>query len=240
LMTASLAPISNLTVPAQQGYTLPLNGSGTTDAQTFTVTSSNPDIPASIVSGPFWTVNVNYPGTTSPDPPSNPFTGSLTFQLFNSAGSTTLTPNTVTHIEQFTNDGYYTNTGKYITRVATGFPGATNFVVQGGAPNPNGTGNSGQPNTPFANENVQQLAFTGTNQLAMANAGGTNSNDTQFFITTGSPNNELGYNYSIFGQLVSGQTTLTNLTQIPTTTNSNLGNEKSLPFSAPTFTSVTL
>src|SRR5215831_5199798 len=93
LMTASLAPISNLTVPAQQGYTLPLNGSGTTDAQTFTVTSSNPDIPASIVSGPFWTVNVNYPGTTSPNPPSNPFTGSLTFQLFNSAGSTTLTPN---------------------------------------------------------------------------------------------------------------------------------------------------
>jgi cyclophilin family peptidyl-prolyl cis-trans isomerase len=240
LMTASLAPISNLTVPTQQGYTLPLNGSGTTDAQTFTVTSSNPDIPVNIVSGPFWTVNVDYPGTSSPNPPSNPFTGSLTFQLFNSAGSTTLTPNTVSHIEQFTNDGYYTNTGKYITRVATGFPGATDYVVQGGAPNPDGSGNSGQPNTPFANENVQQLAFSGTDQLAMANSGGTNSNDTQFFITTGSPNNELGYNYSIFGQLVSGQTTLTQLTQIPTKTNSSLGNEKSLPYSSPTFMSVTL
>ena len=133
--------------------------------------------------------------------------------------------------QQFTNDGYYTNTGKFITRVATGFPGATNYVIQGGAPNSNGTGNSGQPNTPFANENVQQLAFTGTDQLAMANAGGTNSNDTQFFITTGSPNSELGYNYTIFGQMVpnptsstvpSDQTTLGKLTQIPVTTNPNL------------------
>src|SRR5262245_23307819 len=60
LMTASLAPISNLNVPAQQGYTVPLDGSGTTDAQTFTVTSSNPDIAANVVSGPFWTVNVQY------------------------------------------------------------------------------------------------------------------------------------------------------------------------------------
>jgi cyclophilin family peptidyl-prolyl cis-trans isomerase len=235
--TASLAPITNLTVPAQQGYTVPLNGSANTNAQTYTVTSSNPDIPASIISGPFWTVNVQY---TDPTNHQNDFSGPLTFQLFNSAGSTTLASTTVSRIEQFTNDGYYTNTGKYITRVATGFPGATDYVVQGGAPNPNGTGNSGQPNTPFANQNFQQLAFTGTNQLAMANAGGTNSNDTQFFITTGSPNSELGYNYTIFGQLVSGQNTLAQLTKIPVTTNPNLGNEDSLPVNSPIFSAVTL
>ena len=134
------------------------------------------------MSGPFWTVNVQYTNTTNPQ--AN-FSGPLVFQLFNSAGSTTLTPNTVSMIQQFTNDGYYTSTGKYITRVATGFPGATNYVVQGGAATVNGTGSSGQPKTPFANENVQQLAFTGSDQLAMANSGGTNSNDTQFFITTG-------------------------------------------------------
>ena len=238
LLTASLAPISNLTVPAQQGYTQPLDGSGTTDPQqTFTVTSSNPDIAASIVTGPYWTVNVNY---TDPTNSQNDFSGPLTFQLFNNAGSTTLTPNTVSMIQEFTNDGYYTTIGKYITRVATGFPGATDYVVQGGAPNPNGTGNSGQPGTPFANENVQPLAFTGTDQLAMANAGGTDSNDTQFFITTGSPNQELGYNYTIFGQMVSGQSTLAKLTQIPVTTNPNLGNENSLPVNSPIFTAVTL
>jgi cyclophilin family peptidyl-prolyl cis-trans isomerase len=246
LLTASLAAISNLTVPAQQGYTVPLDGSGTTDAQTFTVTSSNPDITANIVSGPFWTVNVQYTNTSNP---SLDFSGPLVFQLFNSAGSTTLTPNTVNMITQFTNDGYYTSTGKYITRIATGFPGATDYVVQGGAATTNGTGSSGQPNTPFANENVQQLAFTGTDQLAMANSGGSNSNDTQFFITTGSPNSELGYNYTIFGQMVpnptsstvpSDQTTLAKLTQIPVTTNSALNNENSLPTFNPIFTSVSL
>lgn len=244
-LMASLAAISNLTVPAQQGYTVPLDGSGTTDDQTFTVTSSNPDIAANIVSGPFWTVNVQY---TDPSNSQNDFSGPLVFQLFNNAGSTTLTPNTVSHIEEFTNDGYYTSTGKYITRVATGFPGATDYVIQGGAPNPDGTGNSGQPNTPFANENVQQLAFTGTDQLAMANAGGTNSNDTQFFITTGSPNSELGYGYTIFGQMIpnptsssvpSDQTTLAKLTQIPVQYNSSL-DEDSQPVNNPIFTSVSL
>src|SRR5947208_2671376 len=78
LLTASLAPISNLTIPAQQGYTLPLNGSGTTDVQTFTVTSSNPDIAASTAQGPFWTLNVQYTDTTNPQ---NNFSGPITFQL---------------------------------------------------------------------------------------------------------------------------------------------------------------
>jgi len=229
-LTASLAPISNLTIPAQQGYTLPLNGSGTPNAQTFTVTSSNPDLAASIAQGPFWTINVQY---TDPTNSQNNFSGPLTFQLFQN-----LTPNTVSQIQLFTNDGYYT--GKPFTRVATGFPGPTDYVVQGGAVNSNGTGNSGQPGTPFANENVQTLAFTGQNQLAMANAGGTNSNDTQFFITTGSPNSELGYNYTIFGQMVSGLATLAKMTQIPVQPNPALGNENSLPVNSLIMSSVSL
>jgi cyclophilin family peptidyl-prolyl cis-trans isomerase len=232
-LLASLEPISNLTVPSQQGYTVPLNGSGTTDDQTFTVSSSNPDIAASIGQGPFWTVNVQYTDTNTSvgGPPS--FSGPLVFQLFQN-----LTPNTVSMITQFTNDGYYN--GKHFTRVAPNFPGPTDYVVQGGAPNANGTGSSGQPGTPFANENVQQLAFTGTEQIAMANAGGTDTNDTQFFITTGSPNSELGYNYTIFGQMVSGQNTLTMMTQVPTSPNSGLMGEKSLPDNPLIMTSVSL
>src|SRR5262245_38721710 len=218
LLAASLAPISNLTVPSLQGYTQPLDGSGTSDAQTFTVTSSNPDVAASIAQGPFWTINVQY---TDPTNSQNNFSGPLTFQLFQS-----LTTNTVKQITQFstlTNGSpppYYD--GKHFTRVAKGFPGATNYVVQGGAPNSNGTGSSGQPGTPFANENFQQLAFTGTDQIAMANAGGTNSNDTQFFITTGSPNSDLGYGFTIFGQMISGQDTLARMTQVPVEPNNNL------------------
>ena len=52
LLAATLQAISNLTVPAQQGLTLPLlAATGQTTPQTFTVTSSNPDIAASIISG---------------------------------------------------------------------------------------------------------------------------------------------------------------------------------------------
>ena len=49
------------------------------------------------------------------------------------------------------------------------------------------------------------MANAGVNTSLSNYAQGVNTNDTQFFITTtGSPNSELGYNYTIFGQLVSG------------------------------------
>src|SRR5262249_27493531 len=150
----------------QQGFTQRLLANvGATNNQTFTVTSTNPNVGATIATGQFWTINVQY---TDPNNGANNFSGPLVFQLFENPN---LTPKTAAHIEEFTNDGYYT--GKHFTRVATGFPNASDYVVQGGAPNPDGTGNSGQPGTPFQNENVQQLAFTGAEQLAMANAGGT-------------------------------------------------------------------
>ncbi len=203
LLTASLQAISTVTVPALQGYTVPLlANSGATDAQTFTVTSSNPDITASVAQGPFWTLGVSYNDSANP---TDSFTGSLTFQLFQS-----LTPNTVKMIEQFTNDGFYVNSGDYFPRIVSDFDSPLTTVIQGGATNDTGTGSSGQPNTPFANENVQQLALTGVDQLALANAGGTDTNDTQFFINTG-PADALGYNYTVFGQLVAGQATLTQM-----------------------------
>jgi cyclophilin family peptidyl-prolyl cis-trans isomerase len=231
-LLASLAPIANLSVPAQQGYALPLDGGGSADAQTYSITrtSGSSDITASIPQAEFWTINVQY---TDPTNAANDFSGPLVFELFPG-----LTPNTVAQIEQYTNDGYYTN--KDFPRVTAGFPGSTNYIVQGGATNANPQGASGQPGTPFLNENVQQLAFTGTYQIAMANGGvnpllpnytqGVNTNDAQFFITTtGSPNSELGYGYTIFGQLVSGQATLTKMTQVPVVADSALGGEVSLP-----------
>ncbi|MGO9920712.1 MAG: peptidylprolyl isomerase, partial [Isosphaeraceae bacterium] len=207
LMTASLQAIPAVTVPALQGYTVPLlANSGTTDAQTFTVTSSNPDIAASVAQGPFWTLGVSYDDSTNA---SQSFTGSLTFQLFQ-----TLTPNTVNMITQFTNDEFYVNSGYYFPRVVSDFDSPTTTVIQGGSTTQDGTGTGGEPNTPFANENVQQLALTGVDQLALANAGGTDTNNTQFFINTG-PADALGYNYTVFGQLVSGQATLAKMASIP-------------------------
>ena len=61
LLTASLAPIASFTVPAQLGYQLPLDGSGDTDpSQTYTATSSNPDIKVSVAQGQFWTLTVSH------------------------------------------------------------------------------------------------------------------------------------------------------------------------------------
>jgi cyclophilin family peptidyl-prolyl cis-trans isomerase len=254
LPTASLQPITNQTVPTKQGLTLPLLAATTaTDPQNFSVTSSNPDIVASIINGPFWSINVSY---TDPNNSQNNFTGTLTSQLFQSTtinGNTNpLATTTVNRITEFTNDNFYTtptqtptpplppttNPTKTFTRIVSGFPNATGFVAQGGGPTVFGTGNSGQNGTPFNNENFQQLAFTGTNQLALANAG-INTNDTQFFFTTASPNSELGYNYTVFGQLVSGQTTLARMVTVPTTTNPASG-EKSLPVNNINITAVSL
>ena len=155
----------------------------------------------------------------------------MTFQLFQN-----LTPNTVNMIEEFTNDGFYVKSGNNFPRIVSDFDSPLTTVIQGGSTNNTGSGSSGQPNTPFANENVQQLALTGVDQLALANAGGTDSNDTQFFINTG-PADSLGYNYTVFGQLVAGQTTLTQMaTQIPVQKNPVTG-EDSQPVNPLTITS---
>ena len=121
----------------------------------------------------------------------------------------------------------------------TDFDSPLTTVIQGGASNVAGTGTSGQPNTPYGNENVQALALTGTDQLALANSGGTNSNGTQFFITTG-PADALGYNYTVFGQLVAGQNTLNQMaTQVSVQKNSVTG-ENSQPVDPLTITSASL
>ena len=213
LLTATLQSIPNLSVPAQQGFTQPLLAdTGAAEPQTFTVTSSNPDIAASIIQGQYWTLGVSY---TDPLTPANSFTGSLTFQLFND-----LTSNTVNMINEFTNDSYYVDTGKYFPRIVTNFGGTGFTVVQGGAATLDGSGTSGQPGTPFDNESFQQLPLSGIDQLSMANAGGTNTNDTQFFINTGSLNSTLGYGFTVFGQLLLGQSTLGKMAVIPLMTSS--------------------
>jgi len=232
LLTASLAAIPAQTGPAQMGAAVLLNGSGATGTtqQTFSVTSSNPDIAATVAQGPFFSVSVTHTASSTPGDIS--FNGTLVMQLFQD-----LTPKTVSMIQQFVNDGYYI--GKDFTRIANNFPTATDYVAQGGAPNANGGGNSGQPGTPFSNEIVQQLAFTNPQQVAMANAGGTSTNDTQFFLTTAIPT-FLDYNYTQFGQLVTGQNILTDMTQVSLTSQPLNPSENSFPVSPITITAASL
>lgn len=210
-LMATLAPIANVIAPAALGFQVPLDG-GTAGNQTFTVTSDNPAIVPTVARGKFLTIGVSHTSSGAADPA---FTGSLTFQLFED-----LTSLTTSRIEQLVNQGFYTSptTGipslpaKNFHRIANGFPGPSDFIVQGGSQSGNGSGSLIAPGFPFPDEFVRQLAFTGTGQLAMANAGD-DTNDSQFFVTTGSPRS-LDFNHTIFGQLVDGGTTLAQMTRV--------------------------
>jgi cyclophilin family peptidyl-prolyl cis-trans isomerase len=232
LMTASLASIPDQSVPAQLGLQLTLDGSASGAArQTFTATSDSPNIRVAVAQGQFWTVTVSHNSSGPADPQIDH--QSMTFQLFPD-----LTPQTVARITNLTNQGYYTQgfpnanppvpPGQYIPRITNATVGFS--VVQGGSSSPTSTASSsGIP--PINTEPVQQLAFTGANQLAMANTGQPTSTDAQFFITNGqqSTNTQkaFDFNYTLFGQLVSGQQTLTTLSQVVVTRNSS--NELSQP-----------
>ena len=233
---ASLAPIAGLSVPATVGYQLPLDGSGATGPQTYTVTSSNPSVGATIAQGKFLTVGVSHASSGAVDPS---FTGTLTYQLFDD-----LTPLTTSKIEQLVNQGFYTSpttgnnpsTGqpypsKNFHRVVPG------FVAQAGSQTGNGAGSLNQAGFPFADEYNQQLVYNGTGQLAMANAGN-DTNDSQFF-TTLAATRSLDFNKTLFGQLVAGQATLNNIAGVARTSGSNSG-EGSMPTSPVLITSTTL
>ena len=246
LLSASLAPIPSLTIPAQMGYQQPLDGSGSHDpSQGFTVTSDNPDIQVSAAQGQFWTITVSHQPAPGSDVTIDHET--MTFQLFGD-----LTPQTVARITTLTNDGYFTTgypgqtppvaAGQFIPRI-TSLASSGFSVVQGGSSSPTSTVSSSGI-TPIATEPVQQLAFTGQYQIAMANTGMPNSTDAQFFITTGVPSTMVqqafDFNYTIFGQLVSGQQTLTDLSEVAVQPNPILGGESSLPISPIVINSTTL
>ncbi len=236
LMTASLAPIPSVTVEAGAGYQVPLNGAynGNTDPQTYTVTTNTPSggVAATVATGQFWSITVNHVSSGPNDPA---FSGTMVYQLFQD-----LTPNSAAKIESLINGtvpyanltaqaqpviypnganspgrDYYLFGGNTIHRVAnlTGTPPVVpnDYIVQGGSLNGDGTGQVFA--TPYANETSPQLVFNESGQLALANSGGTSSNDSQFFATTGL-NVGLNGNYTIFGQLVSGANILTDLSHV--------------------------
>ena len=175
--------------------------------------------------GQFWTITVSHQAANGSDVTIDHET--MTFQLFGD-----LTPQTVARITTLTSDGYYTSgfpgqtppvaAGQYIPRI-TSVASSGFSAIQGGSSSPTSTASSSGI-SPIATEPVQQLAFTGQYQIAMANTGQPDSTDAQFFITTGVLSQSLqkafDFNYTIFGQLVSGQQTLSDLSKVAVQTNS--------------------
>jgi cyclophilin family peptidyl-prolyl cis-trans isomerase len=90
------------------------------------------------------------------------------------------------------------------------------FVIQAGSPNGTGTDDPGYA---FNNEIAPGLNNDAAGVLAMANAGGTNSNGAQFYITL-APQPSLDGRYTVFGSVVEGLNVVTNIGNVPTDTNS--------------------
>ncbi len=176
------------------------------NALNYSVTSNNPSLLASVepVTNPFLKVHV-----TAVDANNQPFQGDLLFQLLRDVA-----PVAVDRIAGMASSGFYDNL--VFHRLIQG------FVIQGGDPNGDGSGGPPGPGAPdprfqFDDEFNTQALFDGTAQLALANSG-MDTNGSQFFITFG-PQRFLDYNYTLFGQLVSGYDLLRKLATLPTSGN---------------------
>lgn len=91
-----------------------------------------------------------------------------------------------------------------------------NFMIQGGDPLGNGTGDPGYM---FADEVTPDLLYDRPGRLGMANSG-PDTNGCQFFITT-VPYPSLNGHYTIFGQVTSGQDVVDAISHVPRDMQSN-------------------
>ncbi|NDI34518.1 peptidylprolyl isomerase [Chengkuizengella sediminis] len=110
------------------------------------------------------------------------------------------------------------------------------FMIQTG--DPTGTGRGG-PGYQFEDELETPHSYE-PGIVAMANSG-SNTNGSQFFICTGedSRNLNLAPNYTIFGKVIEGMETVTNIAKTPVTMNPNGGDSSpSLPTEEVTIKSI--
>jgi cyclophilin family peptidyl-prolyl cis-trans isomerase len=188
-----------ITVPIGKSLVVPLTD-GNTSGQplTYNVQSNNPNITATVHTGNEF-IDLHVTGFA---------TGDLVFELFND-----LTPVTADEVSSFVRSGFYDNI--IFHRVLAG------FVAQAGDPTaasePTTAGQYGPFNIP--DEITPSLLYDGDGQLGIARSGH-DTNSTQIFITQG-PQRFLDYNYTIFGQLVSGFDVFNQIMQVPVNTSTD-------------------
>ncbi|MFA5841600.1 MAG: peptidylprolyl isomerase [Candidatus Paceibacterota bacterium] len=124
------------------------------------------------------------------------------------------TPNTAANFLKLAKDGFYNGTKFH--RVIQG------FMIQGGDPLSKDAGmksrwGTGDPGYKFNDELTGQEKYPqGT--LAMANSG-PNTNGSQFFIVTATPEAPLPPSYTVFGRVVGGMDTALKIEKVATESN---------------------
>ncbi len=196
LLSVTLAPLIINDLPTDKTEFVAADVTNTVPGNTvqFNVTSSNPDVQATVLSSGR-SIDFNISGVTGPS--NTPFTGDIIIRLFEG-----LAPNTTAHIISLAQSGFYN--GLTFHRVLQG------FVAQGGDPLGNGTGGSGPGGTvaPIPDEFSTSLTYTSNGLVGMANAGH-DTNDSQFFITAVDQTldqlpQHLNFENPIFGIVTSG------------------------------------
>jgi cyclophilin family peptidyl-prolyl cis-trans isomerase len=123
--------------------------------------------------------------------------GVIVFELFDEDA-----PETVANFRKLAKDGFYD--GLIFHRIIK------DFMIQGGCPDGNGTGDAGYK---FDDEINDHKLVRGT--LAMANSG-PNTNGSQFFIVTTEATPWLDGKHTVFGQVVDGMDVVDRIENMPT------------------------
>ena len=123
--------------------------------------------------------------------------GNMEVKLF-----TAKAPITTDNFIKLAESGFYDNLTFY--RIVPG------FVIQGGCPNGDGTGNPGYT---IQDEFNKDLRHDKQGMLSMANAG-PNTGGSQFFITL-APQLHLDDKHSVFGEVINGFDVLTQIEKVP-------------------------
>lgn len=187
-----LDALPDVTMRAGSPLAIALNGNALEGVNlTFSATSSRP-----IVST--WIPEGNRSLVMDVRSVGNDILGQMTFQLFEN-----YVPRVTDRMIELAQSGFYD--GLTFHRILD------DFVIQGGDPNGDGTGNSSMPD--FDDQFHPHLQHNQTGVLSMAKSHD-DSNNSQFFITEGE-SRHLDFNHSIFGFLVEGESTRQAVSNVP-------------------------
>jgi uncharacterized repeat protein (TIGR01451 family) len=229
LTAPTLAALSNQTLSAGAPLEVPINATSPSGfTLSYSVTSTNPAVTADLqTSQSDLVLNVTHTASTQSGDFS--FSGTIVIELFPNAA-----PSTVAQIEKLVEAGAYN--GKDFYRIVPGFvaqAGLDGASLPAGVTAPN-LNNEFDPALPVADP-TQPLQYTSAGVLGLARTAADDSGSTEFFITTTATSSNLDYQYTVFGQVVSGMNILADIGNVP-----NNASDSNLPYSPVTITSATI